>query len=85
MQLEKLCMDHCQNISPDKVLRGHPNLQKLSINICFQFKLCHLQQLCVSDKKIGTWTKQQFNTFYTADSNRFSEQFHWLEFRFKRL
>ena len=54
LHLEELCMDQCQNISPDSALQGlqgHPNLEKLSINLCFQFKSCQLQQLCVSVKK----------------------------------
>lgn len=55
LHLEELCIDECQNISPDSALQGlqgHPNLEKLSMNLCFQFKSYQLQQLCVSAKKL---------------------------------
>ena len=52
LHLEELCMDQCQNISPDSALQGlqgHPNLEKLSMNLCFQFKPCCSS--CVSVQK----------------------------------
>ena len=56
LHLEELYMDQCQNISPDSALQGlqgHPNLEKLSMNLCFQFKSCQLQQLCVNAKNLN--------------------------------
>lgn len=53
LPLEELHMDQCQNISPDSALQGlqgHRNLAKFSMNLCFQFKTCQLQQLCASKK-----------------------------------
>lgn len=77
LHLEELCMDQCQNISPDSALQGlqgHPNLEKLSINLCFQFKSCQLQQLCVSVKKFKYFLAERCSQISAATGRKMLEQ-----------
>ena len=70
-------MDQCQNISPDSALQGlqgHPNLEKLSINLCFQFKSCQLQQLCVSVKKLKYFSAERCSQISAATGRKMLEQ-----------
>ena len=77
LHLEELCMDQCQNISPDSALQGllgHPNLQKLSMDLCFQFKSYQLQQLCVSAKKIKYFSAERCSHVSAAVGRKMLEQ-----------
>lgn len=77
LHLEELCMDQCQNISPDSALQrlqGHPNLEKLSMNFCFQFKSCQLQQLCVSAKNLKYFSAERCSQISAATGKKMLEQ-----------
>ena len=77
LHLEELCMDQCQNISPDSALQGlqgHPNLEKLSMDLCFQFKSCQLQQLCVSAKKLKYFSAERCSQISAATGRKMLEQ-----------
>lgn len=77
LHLEELCIDQCQNISPDSALQGlqgHPNLEKLSMNLCFQFKSYQLQQLCVSAKKLKYFSAERCSQISAATGRKMLEQ-----------
>lgn len=79
LHLEELCIDQCQNISPDSALQGlqgHPNLEKLSMNLCFQFKsyMYQLQQLCVSAKKLKYFSAERCTQISAVTGRKMLEQ-----------
>lgn len=77
LHLEELCIDQCQNISPDSALQGlqgHPNLEKLSMNLCFQFKSYQLQQLCVSAKKLKYFSAERCTQISAVTGRKMLEQ-----------
>ena len=77
LHLEELRMDLCQNNSPDSALQGlqgHPNLVKLSMNFCFQFKSCKFQQLCVSAKKLKYFSAERCSQITAATGSKMLEQ-----------
>ena len=72
LHLEELCMDQCQNISPDSALQGlqgHPNFEKLSMNFC-----CQLQQLCVSAKNLQYFSAERCSQISAATGKKMLEQ-----------
>lgn len=77
LHLKELCMDQCQNISLNSALQGlqgHPNLDKLSMNLCFQFKSCQLQQLCVSAKRLKYFSAERCSQISAATGRKMLEE-----------